>query len=125
MGRLFPWFSAAQRRAVFADAAMQLHRLLRLQPPDDDDGALASAVHGLGLLVVTAMAVTGTTYFFAEGTPLARNALSLHKLLANLTWAYLVAHAGLALLHHAFGGDIFSRMLLDRREVPEAARSDG
>ena len=43
---------------------------------------------GLGLLVMTGMAVTGSAYFFLSGT-LAHTALSLHSLMANLVWAYL------------------------------------
>ncbi len=63
LGRLLPWFSLTRLRDVMADLAAQLRRLARLRAPDDDDGALASAVHGLGLLAVTAMAVTGTMFF--------------------------------------------------------------
>jgi cytochrome b561 len=88
----------------------QGRRLLRLRAPSDEDGALASAIHGLGLLVLTAMAVTGAVYFAADGTPVGRACLTLHKMAANLMWAYLIGHAGLAALHRLLGSDIFSRM---------------
>lgn len=113
-GRLVPWFSAHRLRDLFADTLAQLRRLARLQAPADDDGAMAGAVHGLGLLLVTAMAATGTLYFFSGAHP----ALTVHKLLSKLVYAYLAAHVGMAVLHHALGSDIFSRMFLPRRGRP-------
>ena len=123
LGRLIPWLSASARKAVFVDAAAQLRRLARLQPPSDKDGALASAVHGLGLLAVTAMAVSGTLYYFGPHAVFGRQALALHKVFANVIWAYLLAHAGLALLHHVLGSDILSRMFWTGRRWPRAVRS--
>ena len=124
LGRLLPWFSIARLRDVTADLAAQLRRLVRGRAPDDEDGALASAIHGLGLLAVTAMAVTGGVFFFMQGTPLGRTMLGLHKLIANLVWIYLFAHAGLAVLHHLLGSDIFSRMFWigPRRPSPTRTR---
>lgn len=119
LGRLIPWFSAPRLRAVWGDARAQLRRLARFQAPDDADGALASAVHGLGLLAVSAMVLTGTVFFVARGTPLSHIAMSGHKLIANLVWAYLFAHAGLAILHHLLGSDIFARMFWPRHARPE------
>jgi len=110
LARLIPWFSIVRLQDVIADLAAQLRRVARGQTPDDADGAFASAIHGLGLLAVTMMAVTGSVFFFMHGTPVAHSMLSLHKTIANLVWAYLVVHAGLAVLHHLLGSDIFSRM---------------
>lgn len=115
LARLFPWFSRARLRDVLGDLAMQLQRMARCQAPHDDDGALASGIHGLGLVTVTVMATTGFVFFFAQGTPVAHLSLELHKLIANLMWAYLIGHAGLACLHHLLGSDILSRMFWIRR----------
>ncbi len=121
LGRLLPWLSASRLRDAAADIAAQARRMARGRMPDDEDGAFASAVHGLGLLGVTAMAVTGSIFFLMSGTPVAHAALALHKLIANLVWAYLFAHAGLAVLHHLLGSDILSRMFWPgRRRRPEA-----
>lgn len=108
--RLLPWFSVAAIRDVIVDLLGQVGRLARGCAPDEGSGALASAIHGLGLLAVTAMAVSGGIYFVADGLPIARTMLHLHKLLANLVWVYLFAHAGLSGLHHLMGSDILSRM---------------
>ncbi len=121
--RLLPWFSPSALRDVAADAGAQFRRLARLRAPDDSDGALASAVHGLGLLVVSAMTLSGGIYYVALGSPLARNAMSVHKLFANLMYAYIIAHASLAVLHHLLGSDIFSRMFWTRHRQPASTRA--
>lgn len=101
---------------VAADVAKYARSIVAGKLVDDRDSAFAEAVHGLGLLVVSMMAVTGTIWLLtATGTAFGRTALNVHKLFANLMWAYLVAHAGLAVLHHLLGSDIFSRMFLSRR----------
>ncbi len=116
LGRLVPWFTPRGIGAVLRDAADQLDHLLHGTRSEDEDGAFASAIHGLGLLVLTAMAATGTVYFFTHG-PTARTVLSAHKLLSNLMWAYLIGHAAMAVLHHLMGSDIFSRMFWRGRPV--------
>ncbi len=111
LGRLFPWFTAWRIRDVVDDLAVQVRLLLRGRGPSHGSGALASAIHGLGLLTVTAMVVTGTIYFLApDGTALSRAALLLHRLISNLMWAYLIGHAGLAALHQLLGDNVFARM---------------
>lgn len=62
-------------------------------------------MHGLGLLLMTAMATTGTLYYFVNtGDPDAGGLMGIlmyvHKTLANIVWAYLIGHAGLAVIHH-------------------------
>jgi cytochrome b561 len=119
LGRLLPWFSAVRMRDVVADLIDQvLHRLLGFGRMDDRGDALASAVHGLGLLTVTGMCLTGATYFFAKGTILGRDALMMHRLVANLMWAYLIGHAGMAVLHQFLGDHILSRMFWIKRRHP-------
>ena len=121
-GKLVPWFSARGIAAVLADLATQLRRALRGQPPADDGGALATAIHGAGLLAVTVMAATGTLYFFMQGHPAARPVLEVHKTVANLVWAYLILHAGMAALHHLLGADILSRIFWAPRRGRAALR---
>ena len=54
---------------------------------------------------MTAMAATGTVYYFINaGDPDAGGLVGLvmfiHTSLANLVWAYLIGHGALALIHH-------------------------
>ncbi len=135
LGRLIPWFSPRRIGAVLADLRAHLQMMIavargRSEPQIDSDGAMASAVHGLGLLVLTAMTVTGTVFFFTRGAPVAHQALELHRVVSKLMWAYLIGHAGIAALHHLLGSDIVLRMFWIRRGItvttpprPVSARS--
>ncbi|MGN6551471.1 MAG: cytochrome b/b6 domain-containing protein [Pararhizobium sp.] len=113
---LFPWFSVRRIADVFRDLGRQFADLLRLRPPRyEDDSPLASAVHGLGLLLMSAMAVTGTVWFVAHLASIPRNPvlrfdMTIHHLFANLVWAYLIGHALLALLHHVAGQSSLTKM---------------
>ncbi|MGA7801942.1 MAG: cytochrome b/b6 domain-containing protein [Gammaproteobacteria bacterium] len=111
IGHLFPW-AGADRARVMTD----VRGLLRGRVPDSGPrGGLAGAIHGLGLLAVTAMAVSGTVLFvaFPEAGPVpaaAHNAAEVHSAIANLVWAYWFGHVGMALLHHLTGHDTLRRI---------------
>jgi cytochrome b561 len=113
---LFPWTNATRRAAVWADIMTHIAALkARSLPTHDDHSALASAIHGLGLLLMTAMAASGTLYYFVNaGDPdaggLVGLAMFVHTTLANLVWAYLIGHAGLAVLNH-FAGTLSLRTM--------------
>ena len=105
-GALLPWFSAERLRALRADVGTHLRaaRAFTL-PPHQDHAALPSAIHGLGLLLISYMAVSGTYWYLMSLAGLGRSAfvqpfMELHGLLGNVVWAYLIGHAALALLHH-------------------------
>ena len=111
--RLLPWFSAKLRGALLRDIGDHLRvlRLRRLPPPGDRP--LAAAVHGLGLLTASAMALTGAAALLPGLPPSLLDAdLSMHSAVANLMWAYLVGHATLALLHEAAGHRLLRGMFL-------------
>jgi len=112
---LFPFLFPSRMRAIFTEIISAAGELRDIEVLERVGRILAGAVHGLGLLVVTGMAVTGTVYYFAVGTPLAHQALQLHKLMANLMWAYLIGHGGVAVLHHLLGSDVLRRMFWIRR----------
>jgi len=103
---LFPWFSGARLRALRTDTRTHFAALLsRRLPAYDPHAALPSAVHGLGVLLISAMAVSGLIYYFINsGDPDAGGPVGavmfVHRTLAKLVWAYLLGHAGLALVHH-------------------------
>lgn len=111
--QLFPWFSQAGRSALWQDGLNHIAALRRLRLPHADASPIASATHGLGLLAATAMALTGACYFLQGLVPefLIHAAIFVHESLANLMWAYLIAHAGLALLHELTGQHVLHRMV--------------
>lgn len=108
-GALFPWLSGGRLRAVRADLARHWGELKRFRlPGGETETPLASAVHGLGLLTALAMGASGawlSTQAVPDGL-----VLELHKIVANLMWAYVVAHAGLAVLHQLTGHRVLQRM---------------
>lgn len=99
LGSLIPWFSANRRAALVEDTKAQLASARHLSLPDmDDHRPMASAIHGLGLLLMTLMATTGTASVLFPGVR--EQVLGVHVLFANVVWAYLIGQAGLALLAH-------------------------
>lgn len=107
---LFPWFSGHRLAALASDIKVHLSSLMKLHlPAHDPDAALPSAVHGLGLLLITVMAVSGLAYYIILWTGLHSSepdgmlVMQVHFLFANLVWVYLIAHAGLAFVHHVIG----------------------
>lgn len=89
--------------ALIAD---DLRGLLRGHlPPPGLRGGLPGLVHGLGILAVTAMGITGSAVFFflpQGGTPpgpIPHAIAEVHSTLSNLVWAYWLGHVGMALLH--------------------------
>ena len=106
MGLLLPWFSAARRGAFWADAKRHWTTARSFRLPEYQPAApFAAAIHGLGLLLITAMAATGTIYWlggiagYQDGLAVWL-AKEMHGFMANLVWAYLIGHAGMALIHH-------------------------
>ena len=107
IGALIPWFSRRRLALLWQDAKVHGGAALTLRLPEHDpQAALPAAVHGLGLLLISAMAASGATYFVQvavglhSAEPDGMIAVTVHLALANLVWAYLIAHAGFALLHH-------------------------
>jgi len=105
-GRLFPWFSPTRRAELYADVSNYARALVRLRLPDYyPNAALPSAIHGLGLGLMAAMAGSGAIWYAAQSVGLhdaavVRLAMAGHHLLGNVVWVYFIGHAGLALLRH-------------------------
>ena len=67
------------------------------------------------------MAGSGTIYYFINnGNPdaggLVGVVMFIHKTLASLVWAYLIGHAGLALIQHYLGNMSLATMWSFRRD---------
>ena len=104
---LFPWFSMSRIRNVWADLGDHLRSLGRGKLPLSEAKPLANAVHGLGLIVATIMAVTGAAGYFL---PQARSLLDVHAAVSSVMWAYLIGHAGIAVLHEIKGERLIQRI---------------
>ena len=122
-GALLPWLSRGRLTAVVNDAFDILRAVVSRRPPRGDHQALASAVHGLGLLTASFLAVSGTVWWLVfEGTTRGRPVLAAHAFAGNLMWGYVLAHAGMAALRQVLGDDIFARMFWSTARVAPSAR---
>jgi cytochrome b561 len=109
---LLPWLTVSCRQAAWHDLTDHLRAVTRGHLPRSNSMALAHAVHGAGLLVASAMALSGAaTWFLASGNPVHEIVLDTHLALGNLMWVYLVGHAGMAALHQLMGYPVLQEML--------------
>lgn len=96
---LFPW--SKEDWPIIID---DIKSLFRLCPPEHKSGGLAGFVHGLGLLLVTAVGICGIYLFiFLPRTHLMPSTVHFvketHGNLASLIWWYVIGHSILALWH--------------------------
>lgn len=114
--RLLPWFSRQRMADILEEIARVGRDAVARRAPSFELDALASAIHGLGLLLVSFVALTGAVWFFLlAGTPYARVMMRLHSLAGTVMWAYLVGHALMAIVRQLAGDEVFSRMFWFRR----------
>jgi cytochrome b561 len=116
MSKLYPWFTKAGRDAVIGESIRAFNELRARRIPDiGDDDVLPSAIHGLGLALVSAMATFGVLWYGAAlagygDTLIAWALINLHAMFGNLAWAYLIGHVGMAALHQFLGHPILQQM---------------
>ena len=128
-GHLFPWFSGSRFRGLLADLKEIPSWLHGGFPPQREETIpLAGAIHGLGLLAVSAMAVSGTTIFFGMGldgsmSPFVALVRDGHGVMGNILWVYFFGHVGISVIHQLRGERLITDMfnLLRRQRAPRAA----
>lgn len=96
---LFPYHIEG-RRCILAD----IHLLLKGRlPPKGIRPGLSGFVEGLGILLLTLMALTGLTYLlgnlFANAPTWTVPFLDVHSFFSGFVWAFIIGHSGMALLH--------------------------
>lgn len=118
---LFPW-GRAGREQIGND----IKALLSFKfPPASTGGGLAGLIHGLGLLAVTGIALSGGMLFLlypdnAEPEMLVKGIEELHEGFATLVWTYWLGHGGIAILHHLSGHDYLKNMFtFGNKKKPE------
>lgn len=108
IGALWPWFSRKRLLALKQDIGARLSGgrvgggML--------SGPLVPAVHGLGLLLVAAMTLSGLIWWLGV-----EPAKDIHETVAPLVWAYLVGHVAAAVWHQWRGEPLIARMFKLRR----------
>jgi cytochrome b561 len=69
----------------------------------------------LGLLAVSAMALTGSILFFGlapdmTGSSLVNSVKHIHMFMANFIWVYVIGHVVMAFIHQLRGERLITRM---------------
>ena len=112
LSHLFPWTRTGLRNVV--NEIWQGLRYLRLGAGGPGNSDLAGFVHGLGLLAVTAMAITGGIFFLSRTMGAGHDALEfiedVHDTFAVITWIYWSGHLAVTALHSLFGHPTFKGM---------------
>ncbi|MEJ2727126.1 MAG: cytochrome b/b6 domain-containing protein [Deltaproteobacteria bacterium] len=115
-GHLFPWFSGPRFRNLMSDIKSVPQWLRGALPGQQQETApLAGAIHGLGLLAVSAMALSGTTIFFGMGPHGAMSRFVAliregHRYMGNVIWLYFFGHVGISVLHQLRGDRLITSM---------------
>lgn len=108
---LFPYFSAARMSALYSDFRDVARHAIRLTIADKNDQPFANAMHGLGIIIASVMAVSGASgYFLKIGFM-----LGVHEIVSKLMWAYLIGHVLAAILHQVRGDAVLSRMFFIKK----------
>jgi cytochrome b561 len=113
---LFPWFSRAKLAAIRDDLFDTLADLRRGRLPDPGrPRPLPAALQSLGLILATALALSGTVIMLGMGEdgalpPALRTAREAHEIGGNLMWIYLVVHPLIAVVHELAGQPLIRRM---------------
>jgi len=106
ISELFPWFSVCSLKTLGADCVVYLKQIISFKIPEHTTPSpLASAIHGLGIIIMSVMATTGVhryiVYEFAIAkTPVIKYISSLHHTFADYAWIYLGIHVSMALVNH-------------------------
>jgi cytochrome b561 len=110
--RLFPWASAARLREIVVDLRNFVCLRWALL---SEESALSGTIHGFGLLLATALAITGGAMYVELWpadvlTPTGRSIMRVHSFLSTFMWIYLGGHVAMALWHEYIGHGTLRRM---------------
>ncbi len=103
---LFPFLSLTALKNLKNDAIYYFKNIIKFKIPDHHTPSpLASCIHGIGIIIMSVMAITGVhryiVYEFAiTKTPIIKFVTSLHHVFADYAWIYLGLHVSMALINH-------------------------
>ncbi|MDX8384603.1 MAG: cytochrome b/b6 domain-containing protein [Ghiorsea sp.] len=113
---LFPYFFQAGRKGIVDEVVNGIPGWFKgkLPVPGQED-YLPGAVHGLGLLLVLAMGISGAAMLYGmEDTGamigLIHDMKEAHEVLGSLLWVYIYAHVGMTIVHMLLGHPMLGRI---------------
>ena len=105
---LFPWSQTG-----CAAIAVDIKGLCQCKLPQRSGGGLPGFIQGLGVLLILAMGLTGSSWFLSVNVPslglrpYAGDIIATHSFLSTFVWIYLAGHVGMALLHRLVARRLF------------------
>jgi cytochrome b561 len=114
--RLFPWLEKDLRTALIVEAKRDIPGWLKGKlPAPDQVHLIAGTVHGLGLLLATALGMTGVIIYLGikhDGSmpPAIRAIREIHEVLGIMLWLFIVGHLLMATLHQIKGHRVLQNM---------------
>ena len=116
VSELFPWLSRKALCDLLSDIIHHMKSILKFEMPVHTNPApLASAIHGLGVIIMSVMATTGVHRFIVyqfsiEKTPIIKFFSGLHHVFADYAWIYLILHVSVAIINHISKRQALSEM---------------
>ena len=115
--RLFPYFSAKGFKGLVTELKNEVPGWFKgkLTDPNQDNYFLAGAIHGLGLLLVSVMGITGIVMALGmedTGKMLGfiHDAKEVHEVMGELLWIYIYGHVVMVVLHMLVGHKVLQRI---------------
>lgn len=114
--QLYPYATSDGRTNILQELKHDVPAWFKGKLPEPSQKSyLAGMVHGLGLLLVLAMGVTGAVMLYGmqeSGLMLGmvHDAKEVHEALGALLWFYIFAHVGMTILHMLLGHTMLRRI---------------
>ncbi|HID37405.1 MAG TPA: cytochrome b/b6 domain-containing protein [Ghiorsea sp.] len=114
--RLFPYFSSESRQLLPSRLKDEMAGWLKGKFAETgQQSPVSGIVHGLGILLVLALGITGAVMLYGMEESgamlgLVHLAKETHEFLGELLWIYIIAHVGMAILHTLLGHPVLRRM---------------
>jgi len=116
LARLYPYFNSQHRAKLWYEITHEVPSWFKgeIHEPSSER-FIASSVHGLGLLLVLLMGVSGAIMLYGmeetgQMLGFVHEMKELHEILGEVLWIYLFTHVGMALIHMLVGHKILSRI---------------
>ena len=110
---LFPWTRTGMRNAISELWQSIRYQRLPLGGPGKE-GSLSGLIHGLGLLAITAMVITGGTYYLSRMMGAGHGTLEIiedvHDVFAVIAWIYWGGHLTATVFHSLLRQPVWRRM---------------